>query len=124
MNPRVPPAFSNQGEATRTLTHELIHAFDNCRVKLEENNCGHIACTEVRAANLSGDCDFLVEAGRAPVQLLSGGLGGAQQRCVRRRAELSLSMHPHCNKNPGDVDRTVASVWSPCYSDAAPFSSN
>jgi inner membrane protease ATP23 len=124
MNPRVPPAFVNQGETTRTLTHELIHAYDNCRVHLEEGNCAHLACTEVRAANLSGDCDFMVEAGRAPLQMVSGGMGGAQQRCVRRRAELSLAMHPHCNTTPGQAARTVDAVWKPCYADPAPFSSN
>ena len=29
------------------LTHELIHAFDNCRVKYNPDNLRHLACTEV-----------------------------------------------------------------------------
>jgi len=32
----------------RTVVHELIHAFDYCRAGMDENNCYHAACTEVR----------------------------------------------------------------------------
>jgi hypothetical protein len=72
----------------RTLTHELIHAFDHCRAKVDWNNCEHHACSEVRvqlvddvdgsrstpthrppargwlqvrAAALSGDCNWKYE---------------------------------------------------------------
>lgn len=31
----------------RTLAHELIHAFDHCRAKVDWNNCEHHACSEV-----------------------------------------------------------------------------
>lgn len=30
-----------------TIAHELIHAYDQCRVKLDRSNCLHVACTEV-----------------------------------------------------------------------------
>ncbi len=101
-----------------------MHAYDACRVHLEPNSCTHLACTEIRASNLSGECDFSAEAGRAPLQLLAGGLGGAQQRCVRRRAELSVGAFPPCAREPGEPARIVASVWQHCYSDTAPFASN
>ena len=39
-----------------TLTHELVHAYDHCRAYVDWSNCVHHACSEVRAANLSGDC--------------------------------------------------------------------
>jgi mitochondrial inner membrane protease ATP23 len=29
------------------LTHELIHAFDDCRGKIDFSNCQQHACTEV-----------------------------------------------------------------------------
>lgn len=29
------------------LTHELIHAYDNCRIKYDPDNVKHLACTEV-----------------------------------------------------------------------------
>lgn len=40
------------------LSHEMIHMFDYCRNKLEFDNLDHLACTEIRAANLC-HCSFL-----------------------------------------------------------------
>lgn len=34
------------------LTHELIHAFDACRVKYDRNNLKHLACTSVGVLDL------------------------------------------------------------------------
>ena len=31
-----------------TLTHELVHAYDYCRVNIDWNNLEHLACTEAR----------------------------------------------------------------------------
>lgn len=44
------------------LTHELLHAFDHCRAEIDPFNLRHHACMEVRAASLSGDCEFKREA--------------------------------------------------------------
>ena len=38
-----------------------VHAFDDCRAKVDWSNCVHHACSEIRAANLSGDCSFMQE---------------------------------------------------------------
>jgi inner membrane protease ATP23 len=124
LNPAVPPAAMTAAEWARTSAHELVHAFDVCRARVKTNDCLHLACTEIRAANLSGDCDFLVELQRAPGALLGGGLGGAQQRCVRRRAETSVAMHAACAAAEGGAARAVRDAWSPCYADIAPFASN
>lgn len=35
-----------------TVLHELIHAYDICRAKIDWNNCKHYACTEIRASSL------------------------------------------------------------------------
>jgi hypothetical protein len=32
----------------RTMAHELVHAFDHCRNKIDWNKCEHHACSEVR----------------------------------------------------------------------------
>jgi mitochondrial inner membrane protease ATP23 len=123
MNPALGEKWMTQSEWTRTITHELIHAFDNCRVDLDPTNCRHIACTEVRAGNLSGDCDFTVDLMRGGLQ--SADIAGHQRRCVRRRAELSLSAHAHCAAHPhGGVRGVVDSVFDACYQDTEPFSSN
>ncbi|PHJ23258.1 peptidase m76 family protein [Cystoisospora suis] len=45
-------------EWRRFLIHELVHAFDFARAKLSPDNCLHVACTEIRAYNLSGQCSW------------------------------------------------------------------
>lgn len=98
-----------------TLTHELIHAFDTCRAHVDFTDCDHHACTEIRAANLSGDCDYGAELSRGHIPSFTGN----HQKCVSRRATLSVSANPKCpNKMPVDaVDRMLA----PCLADKAPF---
>jgi hypothetical protein len=54
-----PPRLSNptppQEEISHALTHELVHAYDHCRARnLDWTNCQHHACSEIRAATLSG----------------------------------------------------------------------
>lgn len=122
MNPGVPAGVLTQAITTRTVTHELIHAWDHCRAVIDPADCRHLACTEVRAANLSGDCDFGIELARGALRDFS--LRGRQQQCVRRRAELSVSMHPHCVAARRGVKATVDDVWEPCYADVSPFSTN
>lgn len=48
----------SEGLTQGVMTHELIHMFDYCRNKLDFKNIDHLACTEVRAANLA-HCSFL-----------------------------------------------------------------
>lgn len=40
------------------LAHEMIHMFDYCRHKMDFKNKEHLACTEIRAANLT-HCGFI-----------------------------------------------------------------
>ncbi len=47
-------AISDQKSATRTLVHELVHAYDHSRVYLDYGDCRHLACTEVRGLALRG----------------------------------------------------------------------
>jgi inner membrane protease ATP23 len=121
LNARAPPSFLHQSEVTRAITHELVHAYDDCRAKVAWRDCSHLACTEVRAANLSGDCDFGVEFSRRPLGMLANAWAGHQGVCVRRRAEASLSQHAQCKE---DAAFSVATVWRECYADMAPFSTN
>lgn len=54
----------NETHAHESMVHELIHAVDMCRTKMDPiNNCIHLACTEIRAENLSGECHWLRELG-------------------------------------------------------------
>lgn len=48
----------NEGIVQGVLTHEMIHMFDYCRNDLDFKNIDHLACTEIRAANLT-HCSFM-----------------------------------------------------------------
>ena len=105
-----------QEEVNHALAHELIHAYDHCRAAdLDWTRCEHHACSEVRAASLSGDCKFRMEAMRGHF-----GLKAHHQECVRRRAELSVAMNPYCG-GPKAAKAAVDKAFAPCFADTAPF---
>lgn len=103
-----------------TITHELIHAIDICRVKLPKDDngqwssCRQIACSEIRASNLSGECRWGKEVWRG------NGLkiGGQQMACVKRRANLSMQAHEKCKERSEQI---IESVFDVCYRDTFPF---
>ncbi|KAF7819488.1 mitochondrial inner membrane protease ATP23 isoform X1 [Senna tora] len=62
--------ISIQDEVNQTLIHELIHAYDDCRAaNMDRANCAHTACTEIRAAHLSGDCHYKRELLRGHMKI-------------------------------------------------------
>lgn len=104
-----------QSHMNRVVTHELIHAFDHCRAHVDWfNNLKHLACSEIRAANLSGDCAFSNEAAR-----FNFGLKEHHQRCVRDRAIRSILAVR--NINPNEAEKIVDEVFDTCFSDHTPF---
>lgn len=48
----------DKGMVQGVLTHEMIHMFDYCNNNLDFKNIDHLACTEIRAANLT-HCSFM-----------------------------------------------------------------
>ncbi|CAM9825913.1 unnamed protein product [Ectocarpus sp. 8 AP-2014] len=106
----------NQTMMDHTMAHELIHAYDQCRVKLDRTNCLHVACTEIRASNTSGECSFNMEARRGHLKW-----GGQQKECVKRRAELSVKATPGCSDKAAEY---VNSAFKPCYYDTEPYDKN
>ncbi len=97
----------------QTLAHELVHAYDQCRAKVNWRSCYHYACTEIRASTLSGECDWIEEFDRGIL-----GMRAQHQECVRRRAELSLQVAESCKDKAKQV---IDKVFSRCYQDTAPF---
>ncbi|CCW60036.1 unnamed protein product [Phytomonas sp. EM1] len=97
----------------RNLRHELIHAFDDVRGHIDSADCFHQACSEVRAARLSGDCFTEEELKRGRLNYFEGGL-----KCVQRRATMALEANPICR---GFSKRAVEAVFRRCYSDYEPF---
>jgi mitochondrial inner membrane protease ATP23 len=105
----------NKEHVRRTVLHELIHAYDHCRAKIDSRDCQHLACTEVRAALLSGDCDMTNEWKRRNFRIKGQGA-----ECAKRRAELSVAQH-ECCKGEGAAKAAVERVFDRCYADTAPF---
>lgn len=105
----------SQGCMNDTLTHELIHAYDYCRANIEWNNLEHLACTEIRAASLSGECFFWKET----FARLKFGWKAHHQVCARERAIKSIL----CVKNISEAEatRAVDSVFDKCFQDTVPF---
>ncbi|KMZ70744.1 Mitochondrial inner membrane protease ATP23 [Zostera marina] len=104
-----------QDEINQVIIHELIHAYDDCRVKnLLWTNCAHLACAEIRAAHLSGDCFFKRELLRGYTKLR-----GHEQDCVRRRVLMSMSESPYCTE--ASSKDAMEAVWDTCYNDTKPF---
>jgi inner membrane protease ATP23 len=98
---------------TKTLLHESIHAFDYCNTKLDGDDCLHVACTEIRANNLSGQCEYNEEIKRGNLKFFR-----QKPLCIKRRAELSLQFMPQCK----DVSRSsVERAFRTCFQDNSPF---
>ncbi|EAS35599.3 mitochondrial inner membrane protease ATP23 [Coccidioides immitis RS] len=107
----------NQGHLEDTLAHEMIHAYDHMRFKVDwDDNLRHAACAEIRASNLSGECRWMRE-------FFSRGqwkFAQHHQECVRRRAILSVQARPAC-KDEQHATQVVNEVWDSCFRDTRPF---
>ncbi|XP_019370173.1 PREDICTED: mitochondrial inner membrane protease ATP23 homolog [Gavialis gangeticus] len=104
-----------QSLMNRVVTHELIHAFDHCRAHVNWlGNVKHVACSEVRAANLSGDCSLMNEITR-----FKFGLKGHHQTCVRDRAVRSILAVRNVSKET--AEKAVDEVFDTCFNDQEPF---
>lgn len=106
----------DQKHFNTVLTHELIHVFDFCRAHVDMDNCRHHACTEIRAANLSGDCLWTAELKRGKFASSTD----HHNTCVRRRATISVEHNPSCT---GRGARYVDNVFDRCLRDHEPFGS-
>eukprot|EP00741_Cyanophora_paradoxa_P021647 tig00000241_g20894.t1 len=98
--------------AEQLVTHELIHAYDECRAKVRWDDCVHHACSEIRAASLSGECSFDSELGRGYLKFRKH-----HEECVKRRVLLSLAPNPACKEPLAAFEK----AWSTCSKDYAPF---
>lgn len=108
--------FWNPFEFRRVLTHELVHAFDFARARIDPTSCPHMACTEIRAWSLSGECDLWTKW----FSFLGEDMVNRKQRCVRDGALASLLDNDRCH----DVyvaRGAIEEVWAPCWRDYWPF---
>eukprot|EP01122_Echinamoeba_exundans_P010900 TRINITY_DN4186_c0_g1_i1.p1 TRINITY_DN4186_c0_g1~~TRINITY_DN4186_c0_g1_i1.p1 ORF type:complete len:201 (-),score=22.15 TRINITY_DN4186_c0_g1_i1:68-640(-) len=103
-----------KGAVEDVLMHELVHAYDNCRVELDTSDCVQVACAEIRAASMSGECRFSREIMRGQFRYFKH-----VPDCVKRRAVNATSALPHCKPV---AEKSVQKAWQSCYNDYAPFS--
>jgi inner membrane protease ATP23 len=104
---------ANSKKLQQILLHESVHAFDYCSANFNFNDCMHVACSEIRSNNLSGECNFGQELRRG-----NGKWFKQKQRCIKRRATLSLKEVPHCSET---AQSSVERAFRYCYKDHQPF---
>lgn len=98
------------------LTHEMIHMFDYCRNDLDFKNVDHLACTEIRAANLT-HCSFLsawTQGDASPINVRE-----AHQDCVKTKALQSVLAVRNITKE--EALAAVERVFPKCYADLEPI---
>ena len=106
----------NRGHLEDTLAHEMVHAYDHMRFKLDPYDLRHAACMEIRASALSGECRWTREFFTRGQWNITQQL----QECVRRRAALSVAGRPSC-KDDVQAARVVNEVWDSCFNDTRPY---
>ncbi|KAI8626847.1 peptidase M76 family-domain-containing protein [Xylariaceae sp. FL1651] len=109
----------NQAHLEDTLAHEMVHAWDHLRWKVDwmgDKDLKHAACTEIRASMLSGECRWTREAFTRGNWTLTQQF----QDCVRKRAVQSVMARPRC-KDDVQAVKVVNQVWDSCFSDTRPF---
>lgn len=100
-----------------TLSHELVHWYDNVRFKVDWMDLRHHACSEIRAASLSGECAIMTEFWKNTGMMR---VAKGHQACVKRRAALSVVGHPKC-KDMDHAKEIVDEVFRSCFNDTRPF---
>lgn len=107
---------SSKGIIQGILTHEMIHMFDYCRNQLDFKNIDHLACTEIRAANLT-HCSYLSALMNGDISL--GTVKEMHQICVKNKALASILAVRKVSKE--DAIDAVERVFSRCYPDLEPI---
>lgn len=106
----------SQSKMQGVLAHELIHMFDYCRNKVDFQNIDHLACTEVRAANLI-HCSFMsamIQGSASPFHIKQ-----AHQDCVKNLAKASLMAVRNLTEEQAKM--AIEKIFPMCYNDLEPI---
>lgn len=107
---------TSEGLIQGVLTHEMIHMFDYCTNDLDFKNVDHLACTEIRAANLT-HCSFVSALLQGDISLFN--IKESHQLCVKNKALQSILAVRKVSKL--DAIDAVERVFPKCYSDLEPI---
>jgi len=105
---------TTKGLINQVLSHELIHAYDVCYVNYNIHNIKHLACSEIRASNLSGECSYWKEFFNLSLRFKAH-----QQTCVKRQAVKSIILTKKVTKEY--AEEIVNEVFDDCFYDTSPF---
>ncbi|XP_050295019.1 mitochondrial inner membrane protease ATP23 homolog [Anthonomus grandis grandis] len=106
---------SKDSRVQMVLMHEMVHMFDFCRNNMDYRNLDHLACTEIRAANLA-HCSFMSAWMNGDTSLFN--FKGTHQNCVKSKALLSMMTVRNITKLQA-VD-AIERVFDKCYNDLEP----
>ena len=101
-------------KVTQILGHELVHMFDDCSTKIDWSDLRHLACSEVRAANLAHCLGPLSGFMRDGAPLLDG-----HAACVKAKASRSVQLVGKVSKE--QAVSVVEQVFNKCYLDLEPI---
>lgn len=107
---------TSEGLIQGVLTHEMIHMFDYCNNQLDFKNIDHLACTEIRAANLT-HCSFASALLQGDISVFN--IKESHQVCVKNKALHSILAVRNVSKLEA-ID-AVERVFPKCYSDLEPI---
>eukprot|EP00923_Selenidium_pygospionis_P048638 GHVN01083608.1.p2 GENE.GHVN01083608.1~~GHVN01083608.1.p2 ORF type:complete len:227 (+),score=14.54 GHVN01083608.1:762-1442(+) len=107
------------------VTHELVHAFDFARAEVNPSNVDHVACTEIRAYNLSEQCSLSASRLSDSSKYFNVPQLHHQterNRCVAHHAVLSILQMENAPTLPLDeATSAVSRVFERCIHDTWPF---
>lgn len=106
----------NEGLVQGVLTHEMIHMFDYCNNELDFKNIDHLACTEIRAANLT-HCSFMSAMIQGDASIFR--IKQAHQNCVKTKALCSVLAVRKVTAEEGLA--AIERVFPKCYKDLEPI---
>ncbi|MCL4137063.1 UNVERIFIED_CONTAM: hypothetical protein GTU68_048106 [Idotea baltica] len=107
---------TSEGRVQAALSHELVHMFDYCKNKVDFSNLDHLACAEIKAANLTS-CSFLTSLTLPRNSYFS--VARTHQDCVKIKAVWSMKYARNITEETAmeSVDR----VFPKCYNDLEPL---
>jgi len=106
----------NKGIVEGILTHEMLHMFDYCNNNIDFKNVDHLACTEIRAANLT-HCSFTSAMLQGDVSPFN--FKAKHQNCVKNKAVQSILAVRKVSVE--EARAAVERVFPKCYADLEPI---
>lgn len=100
-------------DVAQSMINSLLESYDYCRANYNSQDLSHLACTKVRAANLTS-CSYFETFKNSFFKI-----DNSRKECVRQKAALSLQTVRNVSEE--EALKAVDSVFDKCYNDLEPF---